>query len=44
MDIMKNFFSGRVVKDWNRLPREVVESSSLGAFKRTVDEAIREVI
>ena len=44
LDIMKNFFTKRVVKHWNRLPREVVDAPSLKGFQRHVDVVLRDMV
>ena len=44
MDIRKNSFSARVMRQWHRLPREVVESPPLEVFKKHSDVVLRNTV
>jgi hypothetical protein len=38
LEIRRNFFSQRVINNWNALPQEVVESTSVNTFKNRYDK------
>ncbi|GAB0181777.1 hypothetical protein GRJ2_000643000 [Grus japonensis] len=44
LDIMKKFFTVRVVRHWNRLPREAVDAPSLEVFKARLDGAFGNMV
>ncbi|KFV10817.1 hypothetical protein N340_13809, partial [Tauraco erythrolophus] len=43
-DLRKKFFTQRVVRQWNRLPREIVAAPSLEVFKARLDEALGNLV
>ncbi|KGL95233.1 hypothetical protein N301_04560, partial [Charadrius vociferus] len=44
IDIRKKFFTLRVVRHWNRLPREAVDAPSLEVFKARLDGALSNLV
>ncbi|KFQ95660.1 hypothetical protein Y956_01724, partial [Nipponia nippon] len=44
LDIRKKCFTMRVVRHWNRLPREVVGAPSLEVFKARLDRALSNLV
>ncbi|KFV60215.1 hypothetical protein N341_10207, partial [Tyto alba] len=43
-DIRKKCFTVRVVRHWNRFPREAVDAPSLEVFKARLDGALSNLI
>ena len=44
MDVRGKFFTRRVVRCWNGLPREVVDALSLEVFKARLDGALGNLV
>ncbi|GAB0179360.1 hypothetical protein GRJ2_000401300 [Grus japonensis] len=44
LDVRKKFFTVRMVRQWNRLPREAVDAPSLEVFKARLDGALGNVV
>jgi len=44
LDIRRKFFTQKVVTQWNRLPKEVVDAPSLEAFKARLDGALGSLV
>ena len=44
MDIRRKFFTVRVVRHWNGLPKEAAKAPSLAVFKARLDRALGDMV
>jgi len=44
LDIRKKFFTMRVVRHWNRFPREVVDVPTLKVFKARLEDSLSNLV
>ncbi|KFV18081.1 hypothetical protein N340_11065, partial [Tauraco erythrolophus] len=44
IDLRKKFFTLRMMRNWNRFPREIVAAPSLEVFKSRLDEALSNLV
>jgi len=44
LDTRKKFFTMRVVRHWNRLPRDAVDAPSLAVFQARLDGALSNLV
>ena len=44
LDLRKKFFTMRVVRHWNRFPREAVGAPSLAVFKARLDGTLSSLV
>ena len=44
LDVRRKFFTERVVRRWNRMPREIVDAPSLEVFKARLDGALGSLV
>ncbi|KFQ03154.1 hypothetical protein N329_06834, partial [Haliaeetus albicilla] len=44
LDVRRKFFTVRVVRHWNKLPREAVDAPFLAVFKARMDGALSNLV
>ncbi|KFQ51317.1 hypothetical protein N333_12083, partial [Nestor notabilis] len=44
LDIRKKFFTVRVVRHWNRLPKELVNAPTLEVFEARLDRTLGDIV